>query len=106
MVDNTTLIGYNLTIDIPRYRDDGIQYVTETHHAISFGEVAIVTMGFIFLAYWLIKVTRNKEYYMHWKNPNGREVNLYKVVRIMFYAYTATVIILGSAQIYLSSMVG
>ena len=109
MVENITPTLYNfenINISVPQYRDMPIQYVTETHHAISFGEIVFVAALFIFMAYWLIKVSRNKEYYEHWKNPNGREVNLYKKVRLLFWLYTAAVIILGLIQSYLSMRVG
>lgn len=104
MVENVS--PFNFTIAPHEYRDVGIQYVTETHHAISLGEIIFVVSVFLFLAYWLIKVSRNKEYYEHWKNPNGNEVNLYKKVRLFFWLYTGAVIILGLIQSYISLTMG
>ena len=79
------------------------EYVMETHHAIGLDEIVMAAAGFIFLSYWLIRVTKEKEYYSKWINPSGNEINLYKKVRVMFYIYTATIIVLGLVQIYLNN---
>lgn len=103
-MDNFTNITINLSnMNVPYFRDPEIQYVTESHHAISFGEIFIILALFIFLAYWLIRVSRNREYYTHWKNPNGKEINLYNKVRLFFWLYTAVVIIAGLLQAYLTA---
>jgi len=97
----------NLTFDITQiqaqpYRDLPIQYTTTTVHAISPIEIILVAAGFIFLSYWLIRVRKNKEQYTNWTNPNGRVVNLYKIVNITFYAFIGVVILGGILQILLS----
>lgn len=100
---NISTTSFNVSdMTIPDDRNIPIQYVTETRHAISFGEIAIAIAGFIFLAYWLVRVSKNKEYYTVWKNPNGKIINLYKTIKLLFYGYTAIIIILGLLQIYLT----
>ena len=102
MVNEITTISWD-NITIPQYRDMPVQYVTEARHGISMFEIILVGALFIFLAYWLIRVSKNKEYYSKWKNPSGTEINLYKKVRIFFWLYTGAVIILGVLQIILTS---
>lgn len=78
-----------------------------TKHAVSGGEIFLIIAIFIFLAYWYIRVSKDKEYYTKWKNPNGREINLYKKVRLIFWLYTAIVVILSIIQIiYTNRLVG
>lgn len=104
MVDAIPTLNYTATQLVPQYRDMPIQYTTQTIHAISPLEIIIILAGFIFLAYWLVRVTRNKEYYEQWKNPNGNEINLYKKVRLFFYLYVGIVILTSCLQIYFSSL--
>lgn len=103
-MDQLNITGNFTGLITPGYRDLPLQEVTYTHHAISPIEIILILAGFIFISYWLVKVTRNKEYYEHWKNPSGNEVNLYKKVRILFYLYVGIVILSSCVQIYLSSM--
>jgi len=70
-------------------------------HAINTGEIILISAVFIFLAYWYIRVTKNKEQYESWTNPNGTTLNLYKKVRGLFWIYVGIVIILGILQILL-----
>ena len=70
-------------------------------HAINTGEIILISAVFIFLAYWYIRVTKNKEYYEAWTNPNGTTINLYKKIRWLFWIYVGIVIILGTLQILL-----
>ena len=105
MVNEVPNISWD-NITIPQYRDMPIQYVTETRHGISMFEIVLVVAIFVFLAYWLVRVSKDKEQYTAWKNPNGTEINLYKKVRLFFWLYTAAVIILGLLQSYLSMRVG
>jgi len=83
------------------WRDSTVQYTTETVHAISMPEVLIAAVGFIFLAYWYIKVSKDREHYEHWINPNGHEVNLYKIIRWGLFIYTGVIMVLGIIQILL-----
>lgn len=76
--------------------------VEKTVHAISLGEVVAAIGGYAILVYYWILVNRNKEYYEHWKNPNGREVNLFKIIRNMMIWYPIVIIICAALQIYLS----
>ena len=96
-----TSLSFNIT-QVQPFRDLPIQYTTTTVHAISPIEIILVAAGFIFLSYWLIKVRRNKEHYSKWMNPSGREVNLYKIINITFYAFIGVVILGGILQILLS----
>lgn len=91
----------NFTLPIPG-RDSTINYTTQTVHAISLPEVLIVAAGFIFLAYWYIKVSKDQEKYKHWINPNGHEVNLYKIIRWGLFIYTGVIMLLGIIQILLA----
>jgi len=101
-MDNLTALNItlnNMTIPLTGYRDNGIEYVTIAKHTIGLGEVILAIIGFIFLSYWLIRVSKNKELYTHWKNPNGREINLYSKVRLFFWLYTGVVILTAILQI-------
>jgi hypothetical protein len=98
------ITGNFSNLNVPQYRDMPIQYTTTAVHAISPFEIILIASIFIFLSYWLVRVTRNKEYYEHWKNPNGNEINLYKKVRLLFYLYVGIVILTSCLQIYLSSL--
>jgi len=97
-----TNFGNLSVIKTPIYSEIPVQYTTTTIHAISPFEIILVLVGFIFLSYWLIKVRRDKEKYSKWINPNGREVNLYKIINITFYVFISVVIIGGILQILLS----
>lgn len=78
------------------------EYVTYTYHAISFTDIFVAVGGYVILcAYW-IKVNKNKEYWQKWINPSGREVNVYKTLRIMMLVYPLMVVLLGILQIYLA----
>jgi len=89
----------NLSLILTNSKEQSVTYVTNTVHAVSPFEIVMAAVGFIILAYWLVKVTKNKEFYEKWINPNGNQVNLYKIIRILFYAYVAVVILAGVAQI-------
>lgn len=98
-----------INFTLPQYAskaNNSIAYVTETRHAFSLGETVLVAAVFIFITYWVIRVRRNKEYYEHWKNPEGREVNLYKKINLLFYLFIGIVIIGGCLQIVLTKMYG
>lgn len=88
----------NMTINESVFTNREI--VTKTH-AISGWEIILISAVFVFLAYWYIKVTKNREQYEAWTNPNGRVVNLYKSIRRIFWWYVVLVIILGITQILL-----
>lgn len=93
-MDNT----FNITkISTPQYVE-----VEITTHAISIPEIVLIVGTFIFLTYWLIRVRRDKEKYTRWTNPAGREINLYKLINILFYTFISIVIIGGIIQIIIS----
>lgn len=78
------------------------EYVTREQHLFGTTEILIIAGIFIFLSYWHVKVTQNKERYEHWINPSGREVNLYKIMRRVFWAYVTIVIIFGLLAILIA----
>ena len=80
-------------------RNNTIQYVTHTYHLISIPQIIMIFIIFVFLSYWYIRVNNNKEEYQHWMNPNNTEVDLYKIIRICFWAYTGIIIIFGIISI-------
>lgn len=89
----------NYTANFSQYLTPKGRTIEYTKHAISGGEIILVILCFLFLAYWYIKVTNNKAYYESWKNTNGNTVNLYKKVRQLFWWYIGIVIILGIVEI-------
>jgi hypothetical protein len=70
-------------------------------HAINTGEIILISAVFIFLAYWYIRVTKNRVQYESWTNPNGTTINLYKKIRWLFWMYVGVVVVLGTLQILL-----
>lgn len=94
----------NFTMYTPQQYTEGgmkVTYVEHTVHAISLPEIVLAIGGYIILIYFWIMVNKDKEGYSHWKNPNGREVNLYKILKRMMIWYPIVVIILATLQIYL-----
>lgn len=77
-------------------------YVEHTVHAISLGEVVAAIGGYAILVYYWILVNRDKVGYSHWKNPKGREVNLFKIIQRLMIWYPIVIIILAALQIYLN----
>jgi hypothetical protein len=77
-------------------------YVDQTMHAISLSDTLLAVGGYIVLSYFWIKVNQNKPYYEKWINPNGKEINLVKRIRLMMIIYPIVVVILGLLQIYLT----
>lgn len=65
---------------------------------ISLGEIYTIFIIFIFMCYWYIKVHKDVNYYQNWVNPRGRVVNLYKIIKYLFWTYVAMVMILGMIQ--------
>ena len=104
-VDNLTFNLTTLNAPInPRFQAAG--YTMVKHNAIALPEIVLMVGIFIFLAYWYVRVTKNREQYTSWTNPNGRIINLYKKVRLIFWVYTVGMIILSIIQIILSSRIG
>lgn len=90
--DNLTPYAGNITVD-PSVFNPG--YVETQQHVIGLGGIIVIVAAFLFLAYWYVVVNKNKEKYQSWTNPNGRVVNLYKIVRRVFWGYVGVVIVFG-----------
>jgi hypothetical protein len=88
-------------MNVPGYTVREFEY---TRHLFDIWEIVFVAAIFIGLAYSYIEVTKHKDKYVKWINPKGREVNLYLIVRMGFWAYTATVMILGLIAIKLAGV--
>lgn len=73
----------------------GQQIVTTQERVMTLPSIILISALFIFLAYWYIRVSKDKEHYKNWTNPNGKIVNLYKVVRIIFWGFVGVVIVFG-----------
>jgi hypothetical protein len=100
MVNNTNNLQLNFPIDNLTY-DTPRVYETTTH-LFNIPEILLIFAIFTFLAYWYIRVSKSPEEYKAWKNPNGREVNLYRLIRWIFWIYVVMVIILCGIQIVLA----
>lgn len=83
----------NITVDPSTF--GGQEIVTTQQRVIGVGNMILVIALFIFLAYWYVVVNKNKEKYQNWTNPNGKVINLYKIVRIVFWGYVGVVIVFG-----------
>lgn len=77
------------------------QYVVTQQHFFSVGEIMLILGLFAILTFWYIEVSKNREKYEHWKNPRGKEKNLYLIVRILFRAYVILVILLSFIAIFI-----
>jgi hypothetical protein len=95
----------NLTLDtrtiVGNFTREAVQYRTYKAHAIDLVDIFIAVAGYAVLAYFWIKVNKNKEHYQKWVNPKGRVVNLYKVIKKMMIIYPVVVILMSALQIYL-----
>jgi hypothetical protein len=89
---------FNNSIDPSVFKPTEV--VTQAH-AINTGEIILISAVFIFLAYWYIRVTKNRVQYESWTNPNGTTINLYKKIRWLFWMYVGVVVVLGTLQILL-----
>jgi hypothetical protein len=95
---NETIVASIKNLTMPRR--EVYHEVTYTQQRLfNMPEIVIISGLFILLSYWYIKVTKNKELYERWVNPNGKEINLYKIVRRIFWAYVATIIVMGGLTI-------
>lgn len=94
---NETITSFNFTV--PKQGISTVQYVTRQEHLFGFGEIFFIGAIFVLLAYWYVQVSKDKVKYEAWTNPKGRVINLYKIVRRIFWAYVVTVIILGGITI-------
>lgn len=78
------------------------EYVTYTYHAIGTMDIVFAVGGYVVLCYYWIKINKNKEYWQKWVNPSGREVNVFKTIRILMFVYPIMVVILGILQIMMA----
>ena len=90
-----------LNFTIPQYVNNPRIY-TYTTHLFDISDIVVIIAIFVFLAYWYIIVTKDKEKFRQWTNPRGHVINLYKIIRICFWAYVGVVIIFGGIQILLT----
>ena len=97
MNETPTLTDFTIPV-----RNTQPEYVTTPIHVFGLTEIFIVTGIFIVLAYLYIMVTNERVRFEKWINPNGHEVNLYKIIRRVFWAYVITIIIFGGITILLA----
>jgi len=83
---------FNFTIPQPTRVTE---YVVQEQHVFSMSEIVIVISLFIALSYFYVIITKDKDKYEKWINPNGHEINLYTIVRRVFWAYVAMVVVFG-----------
>jgi len=93
---------YNFTIrDVNTSMFEKEVIITQ-ERLINIPSMILIIGLFIFLAYWYVKVNKNKEHYKNWTNPNGNKVNLFKLIRIIFWSYVGIIIVLGTISILLT----
>jgi hypothetical protein len=98
-MNDTLNITFNIT---NAYLPREPQYIITQQHLFGATEIFFILGLFVLISYWYIRVTKNKAQFEKWVNPNGREVNLYKIIRRIFWAYVVTVIIFGALEILLA----